>query len=274
MICKACNHEMADDARFCTVCGAALEEPETVCEVEEAVEKVLEIPEEVAETVEEIVEAAVVPAEEPEEIVEVAVVPAEEPEEMVETAQAPEEPEEAPLVEAPTEMQNQRPAIKLPTGRGLSAMIFLSFLTFGIYPLIVWCKISGEINIVASRYDGKRSMHYLTVLLLSLPTCFILPLVWSHSLCGRIGRELKRRQVNYRFGAATMWLWEILYAVCVIALSVVAFIVLLTLSNVAKWVFVLAAAICLAVFCVGPFIFIYKMMKAMNLLNAHFNRYG
>lgn len=260
MICKACNQEMADDARFCTACGTALEEPEVICLAEEVAEAVLEIPEEIVETVEEIMEATVVPAEEPEEIVEAVEVPA--------------EPEEAPLVEATAEMQNQRPAIKLPTGRGLSAMIFLSFLTFGIYPLIVWCKISGEINIVASRYDGKRTAHYLTVLLLSLPTCFVFPLVWSHSLCSRIGKELKRRQVNYRFGAATMWLWEILYAVCVIALSVVAFIVLLTLSNVAKWVFVLVAAICLAVFCVGPFIFIYKMMKAMNLLNAHFNRYG
>ena len=303
MVCRFCNREIPDGARFCTLCGAKQELPaEEVVEVEavipveepvevEAVAPVEETvePEEVA-PVEEPAEAEkVAPVEEPAETEEVApveepaeteeVTPVEEPAETEEVtpAEEPAETEEVAPVEepaAPKPMGYKAPAIQLPTGRGLAAMIFLSFLTLGIYPLVVWSKISGEINIVASRHDGKRSAHYLTVLLLSLPTCFLLPLIWSHKICRRIHDELKRRRIVYAFGARTLWLWEILYCSCTLAVAAVVFIVLLTLTNVAGWVYIAVGAGFLAVFCVGPFIFIHKIMKAMNLLNTHFNHFG
>ena len=38
--------------------------------------------------------------------------------------------------------------------------ILLGIITLGIYPLVVMSAVSNDINIVASRYDGKKTMHY------------------------------------------------------------------------------------------------------------------
>ena len=52
------------------------------------------------------------------------------------------------------------PVGQLKTNRGLLKYILLSFITFGIYGIVVMSSISNDINIVASRYDGKKTMHY------------------------------------------------------------------------------------------------------------------
>ena len=53
-----------------------------------------------------------------------------------------------------------KPALQLPTNRGLLKMILLGLITFGIYPIVVYSKISEEINLVASPHDGKHTTHY------------------------------------------------------------------------------------------------------------------
>lgn len=55
-----------------------------------------------------------------------------------------------------------------------------------------------------------------------------------------MGIELKRRQIDYGFGAADFWLWCILGSLILI----------------------------------GPFVYIHKRMKAMNLINADYNEKG
>ena len=52
------------------------------------------------------------------------------------------------------------PVGQLKTNRGLLKLILLSMITFGIYAIVVYCSISNDINVVASRYDGKKTMHY------------------------------------------------------------------------------------------------------------------
>ena len=101
-------------------------------------------------------------------------------------------------------------------------------------------KISEEINIVASRYDGQRTMHYTFVTLLAPLTLGIYPIVWIHKLCNRLGREVNRRGYNMKFGGSTMWLWGVLGSLIII----------------------------------GPFIYIYKFMKATRLINTSYNYYG
>lgn len=84
-------------------------------------------------------------------------------------------------------------------------------------------------------------MHYLWIFfLLSWLTLGIAPFVWAHKLCNRIGNELRRRGVDYSFDALDFWLW------CVLGSLIV----------------------------VGPFIFVYRFMKAMNLMNADYNVRG
>ena len=49
-------------------------------------------------------------------------------------------------------------------------------------------NISTDINTIASRYDGKKTMHYCLVLFIfSWLTLGIVPLVWNHKISDRIG---------------------------------------------------------------------------------------
>lgn len=131
--------------------------------------------------------------------------------------------------------------MQLRTNRGLAKFFLLGLITFGIYPLVVMCHISEEINIIAQKHDGKHTMHFaLIYFLFSVLTLGIAPIVWTHRICARIGDELRRRGVDYDFGASTFWCWEVLGSLIV----------------------------------VGPFIFVHKWMKAMNLLNADYNQKG
>ena len=133
------------------------------------------------------------------------------------------------------------PVAQLKTNRGLIKLILLSLITFGIYPLVLWSSVSNDINTIATRYDGKKTTHYLLMaFVFSWLTFGIAPFVWSHKICARIGNELKRRGIGYSFGAGTFWGWNILGA----------FIG------------------------VGPLVYTHKLLKAMNKLSEHYNVYG
>ena len=133
------------------------------------------------------------------------------------------------------------PVGQLKTNRGLLKLILLSMITFGIYAIVVYCSISNDINVVASRYDGKKTMHYALLIFLVTPiTLGIAAVVWFHKISNRIGGELKRRGVDYAFSAADYWLWGVLGALII----------------------------------VGPFVYAHKMCVAMNELSKHYNING
>ena len=133
------------------------------------------------------------------------------------------------------------PAVQLRTDRGLAKMILLSLLTFGIYALVVESHIGEELNLIASRHDGRRTMHFcLIYFIFSWLTLGIAPIVWYHRTSDRMHGELVRRQIDYDFGATDFWLWCILGSLIVI----------------------------------GPYVYIYKRMKAMNLINEDYNQKG
>lgn len=133
------------------------------------------------------------------------------------------------------------PVGQLKTNRSLLLYILLAPITFGIYPIIAMSGISTDINIIAQRYDGRKTMHFCLLLFIIAPITFgIGAIVWAHKICARIGRELARRGISYSFDAATFWLWGVLGSLII----------------------------------VGPFIYMYKFLKAMNLLSAHYNVNG
>lgn len=134
----------------------------------------------------------------------------------------------------------QRPAIQFPTNRGLLKMIFLSIVTLGIYGVVIISKIITELNIAASRYDGKRTMPYFAMVTLTPFTLGIYALVWQHKLANRIGVELTRRGCQYSFGASDFWLWGVLGSLILI----------------------------------GLLVYMHKLLKSMNLINESFNQYG
>lgn len=133
------------------------------------------------------------------------------------------------------------PVGQLKTNKGLLKTILLSIITFGIYGIVVMSSVSNDINVVASRYDGKKTMHYcLLVFLVGPLTLGIGYIVWNHKLCNRIGAELQRRGIVYSFGARDYWLWNVLGALIL----------------------------------VGPFVFLHKLFNAVNLMNADYNAKG
>ena len=138
-------------------------------------------------------------------------------------------------------MSNYAPVRQLKTNKGLLKTILLGLITFGIYPLVVMYNVAEDVNTVASRYDGKKTMNYLLMTLIVAPiTLGIGGLAWSHNISARIGNELKRRGVNYSFGAGTFWGW------CILG----------------------------SLIGVGPLVYMHKLFKAVNKMNAHYNVNG
>ena len=138
-------------------------------------------------------------------------------------------------------MANYAPVRQLKTNKGLLKTILLGLITFGIYPLVVMYSVAEDVNTVASRYDGKKTMNYLLMTFIVAPiTAGIGGLVWSHNISNRIGNELKRRGINYSFGAGTFWGWGVLGALIG----------------------------------VGPLVYMHKLFKAVNKMNADYNVNG
>ena len=174
----------------------------------------------------------------------------------------------------PTKPMQKRPAYQLTTGRGLILLWLLSIVTLGIYPLVMWSRMSVEINMVASRYDGKRTVHFMWMPFLGALTCGIYFFVWIHKLCNRVGDELRRRNIQYRFSAATYWLWTFVYgmvgAIITAAVGYFMFYVAageMIVAYIVTGVFAIAS-------CVGPAIFDHKLLKAFNMMNADYNEKG
>lgn len=133
------------------------------------------------------------------------------------------------------------PVGQLKTNRGLLKLFLLSIITFGLYPIFFYASIGNDVNVICSRYDGKKTMNYWLLCFLVGPlTLGIGYIVWIHKLSNRIGTEMARRGLPHRISAGTYWLWTFLGA----------FIG------------------------VGPFIYIYKLCKAMNTLSKHYNAHG
>lgn len=129
----------------------------------------------------------------------------------------------------------------LRTNRSLLKMFLLGLVTFGIYTIWQMSEIGESLNLIASRRDGRKTMHYCLLLFLVGPlTLGIAWFVWGHRISERIGDELAARNLPMRFGAADYWLWNVLGA----------FII------------------------VGPFIYTHRLCKAMNQLSADWNTRG
>ncbi|EEH66920.1 MAG: DUF4234 domain-containing protein [Actinomyces urogenitalis] len=127
------------------------------------------------------------------------------------------------------------------TSRSLIGYLIASFFTFGLYSLYRWSEISSTINAIASRYDGRKTMHYLLLALIVAPlTLGIGYFVWSHNICGRIGAEAARRGRPGMLSSADFWLWMVLGSLII----------------------------------VGPFVYCYRVFQAMNFISESYNTQG
>ncbi len=133
------------------------------------------------------------------------------------------------------------PGAMLKTNRSLGKYVLLSLITFGIYGLVCMGGMAHDLQYVAFKNDGKKQMNfYLMALLLGPITGGIVTLIWFHNFSNRIGDELKRRNIDYSVSASDFWLWNVLGSMII----------------------------------AGPFIYMNKVIKGMNLICEDYNRRG
>lgn len=132
------------------------------------------------------------------------------------------------------------PVIQFASNRKLWKMILFGLLTFGIYDLVIYCKLVTELNVAACRYDGKRTMPFMSMSFVAGITLGIYGFVWYHKISARISDELNRRGYDYKFSAASFWLWGVLGSLIL----------------------------------VGPLVYMHKLLTAMNIINQDFNVNG
>ncbi|MEE1282801.1 MAG: DUF4234 domain-containing protein [Acutalibacteraceae bacterium] len=167
----------------------------------------------------------------------------------------------------------QQPVMQLSTNRNFLKFAVLNLVTCGIYGIICLYEISKDINTIASRYDNKKTMNYVLVWLLSLVTLGIPLMVWSHRISSRIGCELQRRNYDYKFGASTYWIYNVVLSIIpsFIIGAITGFMAgsgsdTSSMETITSILSLLSA--------VGPYIYTYKLFKSMDLLSESYNVYG
>lgn len=58
------------------------------------------------------------------------------------------------------------------------------YITFGIYPLVIWCRITKNMNAMARKVGEKTIRGYIGAILLGCITFGIYPLVWLFKFFG------------------------------------------------------------------------------------------
>ena len=132
--------------------------------------------------------------------------------------------------------------LQFKTDRSLLKVLLLSFITCGIYAFFFCAKIGDDINIIASRRDGRKTMNYWLLVFIVCPlTCGIGALIWYNNLSERIGNEARARGIATNFGSGTYWIWS-----------------------------VLGSFLCF----IGPLVYIHKLCETMNAISADYNARG
>ena len=126
---------------------------------------------------------------------------------------------------------------KLKTNRSMWKLMLLTILTLGIYNIIFFIPFSFELDKIAPRRDGGKTMNYLFVWLLSIFTLSIFSMIWHYQIVVRIQNALEERNIDYEFGTGDFWGWYFIGSFIVI----------------------------------GPFVYFHKLCKAMNLLCESYN---
>lgn len=133
------------------------------------------------------------------------------------------------------------PKIRLETDRRLWKMIVFGILTGGIYSSYMYFKMQEDLNLMECKKDGERTTNFYLATIFDTLTLGIYMFIWEHRFAKRIGNALDRRGIDYKFSAGTYWGWNI-FGLLLLGL--------------------------------GPWIYLYKLIKAMNYLSEDFNEVG
>jgi len=87
---------------------------------------------------------------------------------------------------------------KLPTNRSMLKLMILSILTFEIYGVVFFIRLSFELDKISPESSGQ--MNYLCAYLLALFTLAIVLDFWHYQTAKRINEALSDREIEYEFG--------------------------------------------------------------------------
>ena len=126
---------------------------------------------------------------------------------------------------------------RLTTNRNIWKLLILRVLTLGIYEIVFFIPFSFDLDKAAPKRDRSKTMNYLWAAILSAFTMSIVLLVWHYHVAERVEQALIDRKITYDFGTNDFWGWYLFGSLIL----------------------------------VGPFIYYYKLCKAMNLICADYN---
>ncbi len=125
----------------------------------------------------------------------------------------------------------------LKTDRKMWKLVLFNVLTFGIYSIFFFMPFSFDIDKVAPKRDGTKTLSFIFAFVLSLFTMNIVMIAWHYQIAVRVEEALKERNIDYDFATGDWWCWYFFGS------------------------FILF----------GPFVYFHKLCKAMNLLCKDYN---
>ena len=128
-------------------------------------------------------------------------------------------------------------APKLKTDRSALKFILLNTLTLGIYSIIFFIPLAFDLDKVAPKTDRSKTLNYLFAWILALFTFNIVIDIWHYMISSRVSEALSVRGIDYEFGTQDFWGWFILGSLILI----------------------------------GPYVYVYRLCRAMNLLCESYN---
>jgi len=209
------------------------------------------------------------------------------------------------------ENRNIPPSQTINEERSFAKYFLLSLVTLSLYSLWFAATIGKDINTIASAYDGKRTMNFMwlavpliilsmlmggllvwvvaltydalsmddvfvsyaadpftlliaSLLLMAVSVSVLVYLVsmyvWTYRVTKRIVNELQRRQLSAAFAVRDFWIWY-LAASFIFALP-------------AEFVDGVASYLMMALSFIGPLVYVYKLITAINTLAKDYNSNG
>ena len=126
----------------------------------------------------------------------------------------------------------------LQTDRSVWKFIIFNILTLGIYSIFFYMPLSYDLDKAAPRDDRSKTMSYAFAFVLSLFTFNLVLTIWYYQFAVRLEEALEELDIECDFGVRDFWIWQIAGSF----------------------------------FVIGPFVYTYKLCKAMNLICADYNK--
>ena len=126
----------------------------------------------------------------------------------------------------------------LQTDRSVWKFIIFNILTLGIYSIFFYMPLSYDLDKAAPRDDRSKTMSYAFAFVLSLFTFNLVLTIWYYQIAVRLEEALDELDKECDFGVRDFWLWQIAGSF----------------------------------FVIGPFVYTFKLCKAMNLICADYNK--